>query len=403
MNPFPALLSIALSTPALAQFSVTVLQPQSSTASQLNAEEASTQVGSVLPQGSANQHAARWSGSALSMVDINPPQAARSQANAINQGNVVGEALINSPTATTHAMFWPSGSTTPIDLNPSSPAYTESRAYAVAAGRQAGYVYVTSAGYRACIWSGIAASCSIIHPPGTDYSYAFGMDAQSQVGEVVVGANALASLWHGTAASWVNLNPPNATSSAALAVSGTVQVGFAKLSGLNHACLWQGTPQSVIDLHPAPNYYESKALGVDAGAEVGYTQATSSAPQHAALWRGFSNSWVDLHAFLPADFTWSNATAVTHSGPRLRIVGWGGTSYDTRKAIIWTQIVCGTADFDGDGAPGTDADVAAFFACIAGHCCPTCWVGGADFDGDGDVGTDEDIEAFFRVLAGHPC
>jgi Right handed beta helix region/Immunoglobulin domain len=32
---------------------------------------------------------------------------------------------------------------------------------------------------------------------------------------------------------------------------------------------------------------------------------------------------------------------------------------------------------------------------------PRC--GSADFDGDGDLGTDADIEAFFRVLAGGPC
>jgi hypothetical protein len=62
---------------------------------------------------------------------------------------------------------------------------------------------------------------------------------------------------------------------------------------------------------------------------------------------------------------------------------------------------CGSADFDADGAPGTDADVQAFFACISGLCCPTC--GSPDFNGDGGVATDADIEAFFRVLAGGNC
>jgi uncharacterized repeat protein (TIGR01451 family) len=65
--------------------------------------------------------------------------------------------------------------------------------------------------------------------------------------------------------------------------------------------------------------------------------------------------------------------------------------------------VCGTADFDGDGDTGTDADIEAFFACLAGNCCATCFSGGADFNGDGDTGTDADIESFFRVLAGGPC
>jgi hypothetical protein len=62
---------------------------------------------------------------------------------------------------------------------------------------------------------------------------------------------------------------------------------------------------------------------------------------------------------------------------------------------------CGIADFNNDGDAGTDADIEAFFACLAGNCCVSCE--SADFNGDGDVGTDADIEAFFRVLAGQPC
>jgi hypothetical protein len=58
-------------------------------------------------------------------------------------------------------------------------------------------------------------------------------------------------------------------------------------------------------------------------------------------------------------------------------------------------------DYDGDGAVGTDADIQAFFACLAGECCPTC--GGPDFDGDGQNGTDADIAAFFLALAGEGC
>jgi hypothetical protein len=60
-----------------------------------------------------------------------------------------------------------------------------------------------------------------------------------------------------------------------------------------------------------------------------------------------------------------------------------------------------SADFNSDGDTGTDADIEAFFACIAGNCCPTC--GTSDFNNDGDFGTDADIESFFRVLAGGPC
>jgi outer membrane protein assembly factor BamB len=62
-----------------------------------------------------------------------------------------------------------------------------------------------------------------------------------------------------------------------------------------------------------------------------------------------------------------------------------------------------SADFNCDGDVGTDADIEAFFACIAGSCpTPPC-LSTADFNHDGDVGTDADIESFFRVLAGGPC
>ena len=64
---------------------------------------------------------------------------------------------------------------------------------------------------------------------------------------------------------------------------------------------------------------------------------------------------------------------------------------------------CGSADFDCDGDIGTDADIEAFFACLAGACPDSPCTSSADFNGDADIGTDADIEAFFRVLAGGAC
>jgi hypothetical protein len=58
------------------------------------------------------------------------------------------------------------------------------------------------------------------------------------------------------------------------------------------------------------------------------------------------------------------------------------------------------ADYNHDGDVGTDQDIEAFFACLAGNCCTDCT---PDFNGDGDTGTDQDIESFFRVLVGGPC
>jgi autotransporter-associated beta strand protein len=64
---------------------------------------------------------------------------------------------------------------------------------------------------------------------------------------------------------------------------------------------------------------------------------------------------------------------------------------------------CGTADFNCDGAVGTDSDIESFFACLSGSCPPPPCTSTADFNGDGATGTDADIESFFRVLSGGPC
>ncbi len=81
--------------------------------------------------------------------------------------------------------------------------------------------------------------------------------------------------------------------------------------------------------------------------------------------------------------------------------GRGVVNFEVGAIVCQSQ--CSSGDFDNDGDTGTDADIEAFFACLAGNCCPTCWALGADFDADGDAGTDADIEAFFRVLAGGNC
>jgi hypothetical protein len=86
-------------------------------------------------------------------------------------------------------------------------------------------------------------------------------------------------------------------------------------------------------------------------------------------------------------------------GGRTLQVALAGDTYWLRVLAGGTP--CWNSDFNGDGDFGTDQDIEAFFACLAGHCCPTC--GEADFNTDGDIGTDQDIESFFRVLSGAPC
>jgi hypothetical protein len=95
----------------------------------------------------------------------------------------------------------------------------------------------------------------------------------------------------------------------------------------------------------------------------------------------------------------------------------GGAAFVRNGAGPWTAIndydlmfrtyvrsfaLCCTGDFNHDDIWNDDADIEAFFACLAGDCCPTC-APDADFNCDGDPATDADIESFFRVLAGGVC
>jgi hypothetical protein len=82
---------------------------------------------------------------------------------------------------------------------------------------------------------------------------------------------------------------------------------------------------------------------------------------------------------------------------------WTLTMSDNSCAPPCPGNECGNQDYNGDGDFGTDQDIEAFFACLGGNCCTTCFCQGSDFNGDGDFGTDQDIEAFFRVLGGGNC
>ena len=111
-----------------------------------------------------------------------------------------------------------------------------------------------------------------------------------------------------------------------------------------------------------------------------------SAVGDSITWRGSSATNVPAGQMM-----WSALFAVNGSYPNFEVaVSCGGPA-------------CGSADFNCDGDTGTDADIEAFFACLAGNCPPPPCTSNADFNGDGDSATDADIEAFFRVLAGGTC
>jgi hypothetical protein len=104
----------------------------------------------------------------------------------------------------------------------------------------------------------------------------------------------------------------------------------------------------------------------------------------------------------------ANAGGATERTWEVRVSHKGVLASDQIFSIVITGAfhqsvppsACGDSDFNNDGDFGTDADIEAFFACLAGQCPEG---EDSDFDNDGDSGTDADIESFFRVLGGASC
>jgi hypothetical protein len=112
-----------------------------------------------------------------------------------------------------------------------------------------------------------------------------------------------------------------------------------------------------------------------------------------------------------AAFQTFNSVAIAPDGKVYSLVNLRtGAGADLSPAGVPTALLritpaptCGSADFNCDGDVGTDADIEAFFSCLAGNCPAAPCTSTADFNSDGDIGTDADIEAFFRVLGGGTC
>jgi subtilisin-like proprotein convertase family protein len=129
------------------------------------------------------------------------------------------------------------------------------------------------------------------------------------------------------------------------------------------------------------------------GAPASFSVAATGTPTFTYQWRRNTSNIGGAN-----NSTYSIPATSTGDGGSYDCVVTNGCGSITSNAV---PLIVNSADFNGDGAVGTDADIEAFFACIAGNCCPTC--GSSDFNGDGSVGTDADIEAFFRVLGGGAC
>jgi hypothetical protein len=230
-------------------------------------------------------------------------------------------------------------------------------------------------------------------------------------GDVVAGGYFGIARWNG--ASWSALGSGTNDYVLALAVlpNGDVAAGgpFTTAGGVaaGYWSIWN-------DGHPAVASQPVGATTCAGAAAVFSVIATGDAPL-AYQWQvqAAPNDWVDL-AGSAVPLPCGGSAYATLPNAAITSIGVtpcpGVNRYQVRCTVSNAcgsvtsnegTLLINSADFNGDGDVGTDADIDAFFACLGGNCCANC--GSADFNGDGDVGTDADIDAFFRVLSGGGC
>jgi hypothetical protein len=195
--------------------------------------------------GEADGHAAFWTGTAASYVDLHPTGAAAPDSIVLGVGG--GKQIGN---VGKHAYLWSGSPNSGIDLHPAG--FTETLGQAIDGNDQVG----TGFGHpqypeaAAIVWHGSATNYTVLNPPGVVNAQAWGAGGGKQVGWYGVGDNFRACVWSGTAASMVDLHaflPPGYEWSQAYAVdpvTGDI-VGYARDNETFNiiAVIWHPNPK----------------------------------------------------------------------------------------------------------------------------------------------------------------
>ena len=181
------------------------LAPPVSISSAAFGESNGEQVGEVVWQNMI-YHAALWSGSPASLLDLHPSGFMNSSCSANSGFQQVGYGETWTNFDQPHALLWSGSAASVVYLHPAG--YSRSEALGVSGGKQYGFGYhIQSQQSHALMWSGSAASVVDLHPAGYDDSSIGGAYGDQQVGQGIrTGLRAV--LWHGTALSAVDLTPP---------------------------------------------------------------------------------------------------------------------------------------------------------------------------------------------------
>jgi probable HAF family extracellular repeat protein len=283
----------ALWTPAGARTSID-LNPAGYFSTTVTGLAAGRQVGfgyATKPNFTQQYHALMWSGSAQSMIDLNPLHFDGSIAHAIDGLTIVGSGYRNG--VGSHALVWFGTPAVMRDLNP--PGYAGSEALAAANGYQAGYVMVKGVGPHAYIWHGSPFNGRDLNPRQDGTSYISGIFGNVAIGAVTTEYGQHAYMWNSLSSSvGIDLNTSQFVETAAVAASGNKQVGWGEVGTF----VPRGTP----------------------------------AAYHAVVWFGSAGSCIDLQRFLPVGFVASKAVAIAPDGT---ILGIAEDKSGKTHAFLW--------------------------------------------------------------------
>lgn len=312
----PVLATLAVSAAAHAQYTVSILNPDS--ASYRVGGASGTLVGGY--RIGPPDHAMAYDMASHTTTDIHPGGLWESS-NVIGVGGdqLVGYGKIQGITDL-HALLWTNRGANVYDLSPAGSIGSE--LLGSDGSRQVGYSYVSGGQAHATVWSGTAGSAVDLHPTGYFRSAAYGVLGNTQVGYGFKGSPK-ALLWHGSSTDYVDLTPAGVQEAYALALDANQQVGYTVTGGALNAAVWSGTSASWVNLNPL-GAKGSYATAVQNGHQYGYFFGADSLA-HAAYWSGTSASVVDLQTYL---------TGLTYAGSLVNIksssvtgVGADGTIY----------------------------------------------------------------------------
>jgi len=254
-------------------------------------------------------HAALWSGTPESFVDLNPDLWNTSVAMGVGGGLQVGTAnrqqvcgekkgACNGTYTVVQPFLWSGSAASAVNLTPFNLGYGGGQAYGTDGVQQVG-VGMQQVGFGAysqpfaVLWTGTADSAVSLNPSNSTESAAYAVAGGQQAGYIYSFQHA--ALWTGTAASVVDLHPAGYTSSQAHATNGTQQAGFGWVASpaqvnRQHALVWSGSAASVVDLDQFMplGFTQANATGIDAaGNVVGWAvkvSANGTANFHAVMW-----------------------------------------------------------------------------------------------------------------------